>query len=275
MSTLSREEKNRILHTLEVDREFRYAIMGLIGFKEILDRIISLENRFIKLEERQQKLEERQQKLEERFVRLEERFIRIEERQQKLEERFAKIEERIVGLEERIVKLEERIVKLEERQQRLEERIIRLEERFAGLEERFLRIEEEMRETRRILTVIAHRFGVLTESSFREAMKYVVQEVFGIAEVRKWIHRDERGMVYGYPSTIEVDVIIKDREHILMEIKSRVSRSDVAELARIGKLYEEVVGIKPKMAIIGGFIDADAYEAAVKLGVEIKPAVRE
>ena len=56
VKVLSREEKERILSTLEVDREFRYALMGLLGFKELLER-------FSRLEERQSKLEERQQRL--------------------------------------------------------------------------------------------------------------------------------------------------------------------------------------------------------------------
>lgn len=86
--SLSAEEKKKFIRALEEDQEFRYAIAGMLGYREILDRITS-----------------------------------IGERQTRLEERFA-----------------------------------RLEERFASLE-------EEMRETRRILTVIAHRFGVISESS--------------------------------------------------------------------------------------------------------------
>ena len=42
---LSIEEKKRFLKALEEDLEFRYAVMGLLGFKEILDRITRLEER--------------------------------------------------------------------------------------------------------------------------------------------------------------------------------------------------------------------------------------
>ena len=42
-----------------------------------------------------------------------------------------------------------------------------------------------------------------------------------------------------------VDVVVRDGEHVLIEVKSRVSRSVVAELRRIGKLYEEVCGVRP------------------------------
>ncbi|HDN75878.1 MAG TPA: DUF3782 domain-containing protein [Acidilobales archaeon] len=266
--SLSKAEKERILKALEEDREFRYALMGLLGFKEILDRITKLEEGFSKLLERQQRLEERQQKLEERFARLEERQQRLEERQQKLEERFAELEERFAKLEERFAKLEERVVRLEERQQKLEERFLRLEERVT-------RLEEEMRETRRVVITIAHRFGVITEVGFREAMKYVISDIFGVAKVEKWVYRDDEGLVYGYPSVVEVDVLVRDKEHVLIEVKSRVSKGDVSEIHRIGQLYEKVVKVKPKLVIIGGFIDKDAEFLASRLGVEIKPIFRE
>jgi len=285
---LSSVEKERILRALEEDREFRYALMGLLGFKEILDRITRLEERFAKLEERQQKLEERFAELEERFARLEEGQRRLEEGYRELGERFARLEERYQALEERFARLEEEFMKLAERQQRLEERYQKLEERFARLEEefkrlaerqqrleeRFARIEEEMRETRRVVTVIAHRFGVLSEEAFREAMRYVVEEVFGAAEVGKWVYRDEEGYVYGYPANVEVDLLVRDGEHILLEVKSRVSKADVSELYRIGRLYERIEKHSPRLVIIGGFVDDEAKALAKKLGVEVVPAVK-
>jgi len=105
-------------------------------------------------------------------------------------------------------------------------------------------------------------------------LKYVVEEVFGVAKVGRWVYRDDRVFVYGYPTTIEVDDVIRDKEHILIEIKSRVSKGDIAEIFKIGKLYEKVEKVKPKLVIIGGFIDEDVYDLAKNLSVEIKPAVR-
>ncbi len=293
---LSKEEKDKILKALEKDREFRYAVMGLLGFKELLERFSRLEEHQQRLEERQQKLEERfaelekyfarleerQQRLEERQQRLEELFARLEERQQKLEEHFARLEERQQRLEERFAELEKHFARLEEHQQRLEERQQKLEEHFARLEERQQRLEErqqrleeEMAETRRTLLVIAHRFGVISESSFREGMKHIVERVLGAAKVERWIYNDTEGLVYGHPSVVEVDVVVKDNKHILVEVKSRVSKGDVAEISKIGKLYEKVTGVKPELVVIGGFIDHNVYDLAKSLGVVIVPVISE
>lgn len=232
--------KEEFLRLLDEDREFRYAVMGRLGFTELLERFARLEERQAALEERQAALEERQQRLEEHFARLEEKFARLEERQQRLEEHFAR---------------------LEERQQRLEERVAR--------------VEEELRENRRVLTVISHRFGILTEVGFREAMKYVVEEVLGAAKVEKWSYRDEEGFVYGAASDVEVDLVVRDKAHILMEVKSRVSAGDVSELYRIGELYRRVTGVKPRLLILGGFIDFKARGVAERLGVEVRPISRD
>jgi hypothetical protein len=150
----------------------------------------------------------------------------------------------------------------------------RIEEHSRILEEHSKRIEElikEVRELSRIVNVVAHRFGVLSEEAFRNVMKYVVEEVFGVAKVEKWVYNDAEGFVHGVPAVIEVDVVIRDREYILLEVKSRVSRGDVYELSKVGKLYEKVTGVKPRLAIIGGFMDRGVKEMAERLGVEIIP----
>ncbi len=280
--SLSDEEKKKLLKALEEDIEFRYAVMGLLGYKEVLERITKIEERLAKIEERQQVLEERFVELEKRFaelegrqLRLEERFAELEKRFAELEERFARIEERQQKLEEKFIELEKRFAELEERFTKLEERQQRLEERQQRIEERMTRVLEELRDLRRVVVVIAHRFGVLSESAFREAMKYVIEESLGVGRVYKKSLRDDEGLVYGYPSIIDIDVVIRDEKHILVEVKSRVSRSDVRELYLIGKLYEKIEGVKPELIIIGGFIDPEAYEAAAKFGVIIKPALRE
>ena len=264
---LSAKEKERFLRAVEEDREFRLALMGLLGMKEILERIIRLEERFARLEERQQKLEERQQRLEERQQGLEERFARLEERFARLEERQQRLEERFAELEEKFARIEERQMRLEERQQKLEKMFVKLEKRQAG-------VEEELRELKRVMAAIAHRFGMLSESAFREAMKYVIEEALGTGIVERWVYNDKEGLIFGYPSVVEVDVVIKDGKHILVEVKSRVSKWDVAQMKRIRDLYEEVEGVKADAVIVGGFIDPEAWEASKKLGIEIKPAFR-
>ncbi|MCX8168599.1 MAG: DUF3782 domain-containing protein [Candidatus Methanomethylicia archaeon] len=88
---LSKEEKLKILKTLEEDLEFRYAIAGLIGISEILRRLN-------KLEENQGKLWENQNKLWEEIKGLRENQNKIWEEIKNLREGQNKLWEEIKGL---------------------------------------------------------------------------------------------------------------------------------------------------------------------------------
>ena len=206
--------REELLRLLEEDREFRYALMGLLGYREVLDRI----------------------------TRLEERFARLEERYQKLEERFAR---------------------LEERHQRLEERVARLEE---SLE----RLSRAVQELAAKIMALGHRYGLATEEAFRSAVKYLVEDLLKEYRVSKWATLDREGVVFGHPAVIEVDVLVKDNVHILVEYKSLADRADVAELYRIGRLYEKETGVKPRLLLVAPGYRRRAKELADELGVEIR-----
>jgi hypothetical protein len=179
---------------------------------------------------------------------------------------FREMLDRIDRVEKR---LEEHTSILQEHTKTLQEHSKRIEELTRAVQEQGRRIEE----LSRLVNVVAHRFGVLSEKGFRETMKYVIEEIFGVAKVEKWVYNDVEGFVYEKPAVVEVDLLIKDKEHILVEIKSRVSRGDVIELHRIGELYKKVTGIKPRLVIVGGFIDRGVEELAKSYEIEIVPIV--
>ncbi len=118
------------------------------------------------------------------------------------------------------------------------------------------------------IEALGSRWGIFSEQAFREGMKSIVEQYFG-GEVERWITDDEEGIVFGHPSKVEVDLIVKDGEHILVEIKSSIHKSDVSKLFREGRLYEKVRGVKPKLVIISPFVEADAKEEAELQGIPV------
>ena len=220
------ELKSRILRLLEEDREFRLSVAGLVGFKEVLER-----------------LEEHDRKFDEILATLAEHSRRFEEHDRKFNE--------ILGrLEEHDRKFDEILGRLEEHDRRFEEHARMLN----GLDLK--------------IGALGSRWGIFSEQAFREGMKSIVEQYFG-GEVERWITDDEEGIVFGHPSKVEVDLIVKDGEHILIEIKSSIHKSDVTELLREGILYEKVKGVKPKLAIISPFVEPDAKEEAEFQGIPV------
>ncbi len=251
------EFKERILRALEVDREFRYALMGLLGFKEILDRIT--------------KLEERQQRLEERFARLEERQQRLEERQQKLEEKFAHLEERFARLEERQQRLEERMLKVEEEIKKLWEAHLKLEERVEELARGLGELGRSVEGLKRSVGALGRRLGMRFESLIREIYRDLLEE-HGIKplHVQKLQYVDVDGRYIARGAVIEVDVYIHDDEVWLLEVKAYAEPDDVVWFYEKTRIAEQVLGRRASRRILLA-IEANkaAKETAEKLGVEL------
>ncbi len=233
--------KGEFLRLLREDEEFRLAVMGLLGFSDLkssVDRLVEAVNKLVRLAEAH----------EERLVKLEERITRIE----------AAIEEltKIVKAhEERLAKVEDRLTRLETVVKKLANAVSVHSMRLDSFDRR--------------LMALGARWGVESEEAFRNAMKGIVEGILGVARVSKWVYFDKDGVVYGHPSQVEVDVAIKDGTHILIEIKASASSGDALEFSRVGKLYETITGIKPRLVLVTPFIDDRGLEAARTLGIEV------
>ncbi|MEM0439962.1 MAG: DUF3782 domain-containing protein, partial [Sulfolobales archaeon] len=68
-------------------------------------------------------------------------------------------------------------------------------------------------------------------------------ERFGY-RVERWDYYDGEGYVYGYPSQVDLDVIVRDEKLAVAEIRSSVSRGDLSVFRRKVELYEKVTGRK-------------------------------
>ncbi|ADM27524.1 conserved hypothetical protein [Ignisphaera aggregans DSM 17230] len=114
---LTKEEKERILKTLEIDIEFRYAIAGLIGLNEILRRLDRHEEELVRIREEQKRIWEEIARLREDMNKLREDMIKGFERHDielaKLREDFLKMVERIDRVEERLDNMNVRLGRVE------------------------------------------------------------------------------------------------------------------------------------------------------------------
>ncbi|MCD6484014.1 MAG: DUF3782 domain-containing protein [Candidatus Odinarchaeota archaeon] len=113
------------------------------------------------------------------------------------------------------------------------------------------------------LDALGARWGVLSEDAFRNALRGILEKRLNL-KVSKWEDYDEEGIVYHEPSIIEIDVVIKNKEHTIIELKSHISKSDVATFLRKAEFYEKKTGIKPKLVMISPYIDTKAKEFAYK-----------
>jgi hypothetical protein len=286
--------KEQILDLLEKDREFRYAVAGLIGMQEILQRLDRHEETMQKMLERLDRHEETMQKMLERLDRHEETIQKILERLERHEETMQKMLERLDRHEETLQKMLERLDRHEETMQKMLERLDRHEEAIKGLwenqnrlweevkalrenQEKLWQSQEELRREMNLgfkrfedrLTALGARWGIFSEESFRNAVKEIAEKEFG-ARVERWTRDDERGFVFGKPAVVDIDLVIRDGRVILIEIKSSISIADVAIFARKAEFYESSEGIRAsRLIMISPFIEEKAREIAAKFGIEL------
>lgn len=113
------------------------------------------------------------------------------------------------------------------------------------------------------------RWGIASEHSFRAALKGILEKSFGV-EVLNVNEFDDEGMVFGAPDQVEIDIIIKNGELILCELKSSMSKSDMYTFDRKVRYYERrhQRQVQRKIAV-SPMVPQPVRAIAGKLGIEV------
>jgi len=187
------------------------------------------------------------------------------------QKRMDQFEEHLKKLDTRMDQFEEHLKKLETRMDQFEEHLKKLDTRMDQFEEHLKKLERAVNSLSLRVTSLGARWGYDNENAVRNAIKGLLEEDFGV-RVEKWEYFDEEGFVYWRPSTVEVDVVVKDAKHILIEIKSHVTKNDVAIFLKKSELYRRVTGVEPELMIVTPYIEpaAEAYAKDNKIRVYTK-----
>lgn len=113
------------------------------------------------------------------------------------------------------------------------------------------------------------RWGLHTERSFRNALKGILEGFFDV-KVLNVVEYDDAGEVFGRPDQIELDVIIRDSQLLLCEIKSSMSKADMVIFDRKVKFYEKKHQRQASgTLVISPMVDRRAQIVADNLGIQV------
>ncbi len=113
------------------------------------------------------------------------------------------------------------------------------------------------------------RWGLMSEVAFRSGLAAILTDELGF-QVEKFHSYDNSGTVFGHPDQVELDVVIRNGLMIAIEIKSSISRGDLATLQRKIAFYEQTTGARvDRKFVISPFVEPGAAELAERLGMEI------
>jgi len=112
------------------------------------------------------------------------------------------------------------------------------------------------------------RWGLRSESSFRNALKGILADLD--LKVEHIDDYDEEGMVYGQPSSVEIDVIIKNGLLMICELKSSISKADMFIFYKKALFYEKKYHRRgDRLIVISPMVEIKAGEVAEKLGIKV------
>jgi hypothetical protein len=119
------------------------------------------------------------------------------------------------------------------------------------------------------LGALGARWGLYSEQAFRNGLKAILEETFGV-KVLNVTEYDDSGEVFGHPDQVELDMIIFNGMLILCEIKSSMSKSEMYAFDRKTIYYEKRHHRKvTRKIVISPMVDDRAREVARHLGIEV------
>ena len=281
---------NEFPRLITQNTEIRYELIGVMSEtfakKEDITAILN-ELRQMREESERQRVEFRQemQVLREESNQLreesEQRWAEFRQEMEALREESNRLREES---EQRWVEFRQEMEALREESNRLreesEQRWVEFRQEMEALREESNQLREESRASRAYLddelrrfhhTVqgLGARWGLQSEEAFRNGLAAILTDELGF-QVERYEGYDDSGSVFGQPEQVEMDVIIRNSSVIAIEIKSSVSRGDLALFQRKVAFFEQTENVTVnRRFFISPFVDPNAVELAAAMDIEL------
>jgi hypothetical protein len=167
--------------------------------------------------------------------------------------------------EEQNKKWEEQNKKWGEQNRKWEENQKEIRKLYDGLEKYW---KDSNRKLNTTVGALGARWGLRSEGSFRNALKGILEDMD--IRVEHIDDYDEEGMVYGQPSSVEIDIIIKNGQLMICELKSSISKAEKFTFYKKTLFYEKKYHRRgDRLIVISPMVEIKAREAAEQLGIEV------
>jgi hypothetical protein len=180
-------------------------------------------------------VQQHRQETREQFARVDQRFEQVDQRFEQVDQRFEQVDQRFEQVDQRFEQVDQRFEQVDQRFEQVDQRFDHLEQRIDGLEQR---IDTGFREMHQALDRLGGRWGIRNEKVFRETMRSILEENFGVKVEERYIHGEQ------------FDCLIFDGQHILLEIAASVRGDILARMERKRQLYIDETGITPTRFIL-------------------------
>jgi chromosome segregation ATPase len=177
---------------------------------------------------------------------------------QELQQTVAEQGRAIQGLQQAVIELGQAVRVLFERVERLEVAHAELAGEVHGLRQEMQGLREDFTRLERRVDVGFARFGILSEEVLRRSLQVAIEA---------WLKA-------GRVQTMElagrqVDVVIRDAEHVILEVTARAHLQDIDKLKMAARDYEHRFGVRPRLAIACAYITPVVVARLIEEGIEL------
>lgn len=103
------------------------------------------------------------------------------------------------------------------------------------------------------ISALGSRWGIYNEGMFRSTMYGVLSALDGVT------------VKEGYYGGRQVDIVIRNGEHILLEITSRMHAKDIEKLYQSADDYEAREGVRPKLMVATSYVSPKLMQTIIGL----------
>ncbi|MHC1591931.1 MAG: DUF3782 domain-containing protein [Candidatus Helarchaeales archaeon] len=281
MSNPLNEKEIRKLIRIEVEKRFQeYQSSASITRDEFLNAIQAMDKRFDELidsmnkrfEAVDKRFEESDQRLKELIDSMNKRF---EESDQRLKELIDSMNKRFEESDKRFNELVENMNKrFEESDQRLKELIDTMNKRFEESDKRFNELVEKMNvgfmKLEAAIGSLGYRSGIRLERTILKLLQKTLEHRnIDINKIERIELFDKNGEVFTKNYRTDIDVLIKNGFHFLMEVKYKADNRDVFHFLKVAELYARNFRRPNKLILLTLDIDPLTQEYAENENIEV------
>jgi len=265
--------KRKLPELLRTDEEFRALVLGTLvqylptreEFLAILERLERIERELEELRKEQAALRQDFKAMQQTLVEQGQVILAVQQAIVEQGKAIGELQRTVAGLQQTVVEQGRAIAELQQAVLELGQAIRVLFERVERLEAAHDKLTGEVRGLRADVTRLERRvdsgfarFGILAEDVLRRSLQVAVES---------WLKA-------GRVQTMEVagrqvDVVIRDGEHILLEVTARAHLQDIDKLKLTAQVYEQQFGIKPRLAIACAYVTPVVVRRLIEEGIEL------
>ncbi|MCS6804595.1 MAG: DUF3782 domain-containing protein [Blastocatellia bacterium] len=232
-----------MLETFPSRQEFASLSEELRAFRhETAQRFDNVDQRLDRMDQHFEQVDQRLDRMDQHFEQVDQRLDRMDQRFDQVDQRFEQVDQRFEQVDQRFNQVDQRFEQVDERFDQVDQRFEKVDERFEQVDRRFDELTAEMRQgfenLHRAIDRLGSRWGIRNESIFRQTIATLLEESFGVKVETRTIDGEQ------------FDVIIKNGQHILVEIAASVGPKIQERLERKRRIYTEATGVEPTRVIL-------------------------